>query len=51
MWSSRENFQQDYTGIAKIKNILVKKILSELRKSKQKDMSSYLKFWENFGGE
>merc|ERR1712113_434403 len=41
---SRETFQKDDPSIQKIKSILVKKILSELKKVKQNDLDKYLEF-------
>ena len=35
--------------ISKIKNNMVKKVLSELEKDKKNNKENYIKFWENFG--
>lgn len=45
---SREILQHN-TILAKIKKSSVKKILSELKKIKEKDFDKYLKFWKLFG--
>ena len=45
---SREMLQNDPV-IAKIKNNLIKKVISELEKELKKNKESYNKFWENFG--
>ena len=45
---SREMMQNDPV-IAKIKNNVVKKVISELEKELKNDRESYIKFWINFG--
>ena len=45
---SREMLQNDPV-IAKIKNNVVKKVISELEKELKNDKESYIKFWINFG--
>ena len=45
---SREMLQHN-AAILKIKKALVKRILSELQKSSQKDKDNYEKFWQEFG--
>lgn len=45
---SRQSFQ-DNSVLLKIRDLLTKKILSELKNLKNNDFSKYVKFWENFG--
>jgi len=45
---SREMLQNDPV-LSKIKNNIVKKILSELEKVLKNNKNEYIKFWENFG--
>ncbi|MFT6332079.1 MAG: molecular chaperone HtpG [Lentimonas sp.] len=45
---SRETLQHNLV-LAKIKNAVIKKVLSELKKKANKDEAGYIKFWENFG--
>ncbi len=45
---SREMLQNDPV-IAKIRNNLIKKVISELEKELKKNRENYKKFWENFG--
>lgn len=45
---SREMLQNDPV-LSKIKNNIVKKVLSELEKESKKNKEEYGKFWENFG--
>ncbi len=40
---------QDSEMLGKIRELITKKILSELRNKKDKDFNEYVKFWENFG--
>ena len=45
---SREMLQNDPV-ITKIRNNIVKKVLSELEKELKNNREEYQKFWENFG--
>lgn len=46
---SRQTLQHNAT-LEKIKSSITKRVLSELKKKKEKDLESYLLFWNNFGG-
>ena len=45
---SRQTLQHNAT-LEKIKSSITKRVLSELKKKKEKDLESYLLFWNNFG--
>jgi molecular chaperone HtpG len=45
---SRETLQ-DSSIIAKIKNLIIKKIINELTNKKENELEEYKKFWNNFG--
>lgn len=45
---SRETFQNNQT-VAKVKEVVTKKVLSELKSHAKNDPEGYLKFWDNFG--
>lgn len=45
---SRETLQENFT-IDRIRNTIIKKILSELKKKLKDDREDYLHFWNNFG--
>ncbi|MDG1437128.1 MAG: molecular chaperone HtpG [Rickettsiaceae bacterium] len=46
---SRQTLQHNAT-LEKIKSSITKRVLSELKKKKEKDLENYLLFWNNFGG-
>lgn len=46
---SRQTLQHNAT-LEKIKSSITKRVLSELKKKKEKDFEDYLLFWNNFGG-
>ncbi|MHA2295220.1 MAG: molecular chaperone HtpG [Candidatus Hodarchaeales archaeon] len=46
---SREVVQTDRT-IRRIRNVLVSKLLSEMKKMAEKESDKYIVFWESFGG-